>query len=404
MSHSTRIDLAYSKWPLIKDVKNTYLFGRKPFLTETYFGVKRTPSNAKWDQAMRDMEWLAHQMHARGHATDNSLEDDVPAGYTYLAQMIAHDLTLNAQPLSTEGIAPPTRGVQNKNSPVLDLDMIYRGGPVVSPMLYEPLEKNDAPKNRTRLKIGWTRQNYDGRPEPTRNDLPRSVPCPVAPSGSEPILECLVGDERNQENLILAQLVVQFHKLHNYYVGVIETYSWRNDQYIPPREVFNLARQATTETYHGIIAHDFLPTITGSAAHTTAADVGDVRCNDPNAGLPVEFSIGVFRLFHSMVRQRYVYPVTKVDANGTDLITGIEVPPTKQLLDYRQNNNQDDLKIPLASKWVVSDWSFFFPAKDNTGNKWIPGYNKARRITASIAPVLFDSYKFPANDHSPSHD
>src|SRR5216117_534721 len=101
---------------------------------------------------------------------------DIPAGFTYFGQFIDHDLTFD-----------PTSKLQRDNdpdalvdfrTPRFDLDSIYGRGPDDQPFLYEA----DG--------IRFLIDTHDGEKDLPRNSIGRA----------------LIGDPRNDENLIVSQL------------------------------------------------------------------------------------------------------------------------------------------------------------------------------------------------------
>ncbi len=99
----------------------------------------------------------------------------IPAGYTYLGQFIDHDLSLEPTSLPTGRI--DTARLNNFRTGVFDLDSLLGFGPSASPLLYERTGKLRTPS-------GGVAQ-----------DLPRL-------SDKTP----LIGDARNDENLLVGQL------------------------------------------------------------------------------------------------------------------------------------------------------------------------------------------------------
>ena len=61
-------------------------------------------------------------------------DSTIPAGYTYLGQFIAHDLSFEQIQSGKTRIEP--RDIANLRTPQLDLDSLYGGGPRVAPYLY----------------------------------------------------------------------------------------------------------------------------------------------------------------------------------------------------------------------------------------------------------------------------
>jgi hypothetical protein len=131
-----------------------------------------------------------------GVAADNPR---IPAAYTYLGQFIDHDITFD-----------PTSQLQRFNdpdalvdfrTPRYDLDSLYGRGPADSPYLFEWA---DLEFRGVKLLAGRNPDtDRDGTPL-TRQDLPCNE------QG-----RALIGDPRNDENIIISQLQLAFIKLHD---------------------------------------------------------------------------------------------------------------------------------------------------------------------------------------------
>jgi hypothetical protein len=106
-----------------------------------------------------------------------------PSGFTYFGQFIDHDLTLDTEPLPTEPIDPAK--LLNFRTAAFDLDSVYGRGPAMDPQLYEA--------DRKHLRV--QEENGNGVPDLVRDEQTGTA---------------LLGDGRNDENLILAQLHVAF--------------------------------------------------------------------------------------------------------------------------------------------------------------------------------------------------
>jgi hypothetical protein len=66
--------------------------------------------------------------------TDRCLDAHVAAGWPFLGQFLAHDITADRSPLVSR--ADPS-GVRNYRTPAANLECLYGGGPVGSPYLYD---------------------------------------------------------------------------------------------------------------------------------------------------------------------------------------------------------------------------------------------------------------------------
>ena len=211
--------------------------------------------------------------------TDLSLSANNPnnpthtAGTTFFGQFVDHDVTFDTT--STLGVTTDPGVSPNTRTPSLDLDSVYGEGPVASPQLYDP-------SDRDKLRIG-----FGGLFE----DLPRMD------DGSTAIIP----DPRNDENMMIAGLHCAFILFHNRAVD------WARDHGYEGGSTFPTARQLTTWHYHWLVLHEFLPLIVGQSTVDDVLRNGG-RFYKPRMGkgfIPVEFQTGTYRFGHSMVRPSY---------------------------------------------------------------------------------------------------
>ncbi|MCU0855501.1 MAG: hypothetical protein MUF63_11490, partial [Rhodobacteraceae bacterium] len=171
----------------------------------------------------------------------------VPAGFTYLGQFVDHDLTLDLTPLDVQAADP--LATTNFRSPALDLDSLYGQGPQLSPFMFA----RDPFTNRmsAKLVIG-TAAESDAGPFGTipamPNDLPRGA------NG-----RAIIGDERNDENLLVAQTHLAVMKFHNAVVDRLSTGAGAPTGLA----LFNEARRVTTWHYQWMVLHDFVERLVG---------------------------------------------------------------------------------------------------------------------------------------------
>src|SRR4051794_27234151 len=227
--------------------------------TFTRMFPKLAAFNSPSDQQVAD---LAQTMLDTGGATtDNSR---VPAGTTFLGQFIDHDLTLDTEP---SPIAPVNiKHLDNDRNANFDLDSVYGDGPSSTPELYEADGKH--------LRTGQS----NGIP-----DVPRRA------DGS-----AILGDGRNDENLIVVQLHAAVLRFHNRLVD--EGHS------------FAEAQRLTRYHYQWIVLHQYLPDIVGQATVDRFRDGRNEFYKPGNKHdpvLPIEFSVAAFRFGHSEVRPGY---------------------------------------------------------------------------------------------------
>ncbi|HVK04493.1 MAG TPA: heme peroxidase family protein [Armatimonadaceae bacterium] len=212
----------------------------------------------------------------------------IPAGFTFLGQFLDHDITFD--PTSSLERQTDPEAIRNFRTPVLELDSVYGSGPAAMPYLYDA----DSP-GRAKLLVEQT-PDPDGNP---RDDLPRN---------SQNI--ALIGDPRNDENLIVSQLQLAFLKFHNKVVDQLLADG------MPAGQVFERAQQLVRWHYQWIVVHEFLPLTVGRDLMEEL--LPDDRCqrgkkatgrhfyfwdNDPY--IPVEFAVAAYRFGHSQVRPGY---------------------------------------------------------------------------------------------------
>ena len=129
----------------------------------------------------------------------------------------------------------------------------------------------------------------------------------------------MIGDSRNDENLLVAQFHLAFLRFHNAAVDWVKS----QNTYSSDDEVFAEAQKLTRLHYQWLVVNDYLPNVT---AHGTVDKVlqGGRKFYNPmgEAFAPIEFSVAAYRFGHSMVRDTYDHNRNfgrggAVKANGT---------------------------------------------------------------------------------------
>ncbi len=273
---------------------------------------------------------------------------NIPAGFTYFGQFVDHDITLDLTSLGDKEKDP--LGIENFRTPSVDLDCLYGLGPDGSPHLYA---RNPAAGNKhgPKFLIGKNiTVGFGGILGDFRNDLPRS------PEGF-----ALIGDHRNDENLLVAQTHLAFLKFHN---AVCDMLSGSGN---PPPDIFKEARQIVTWHYQWIVLHDWVERLTGKG--TIAKILHDGRKHyrfKKVPFMPVEFSAAAYRLGHSMVRQRYEH--NKVfTAADFQLFFDFSGLSGGIIGDLAPNPPTGPIPVSaLPSNWII-DWRRFHELGDSGG-------------------------------------
>jgi len=243
------------------------------------------------------------------------------AGTTFIGQFIDHDVTFDTK--STLGTPTDPLTAPNARTPVLDLDSLYGAGPIGSPALYDS-------SDRAKLSI-----ESGGIFE----DLPRMA------DGT-----AIVGDPRNDENMVIAGLHCAFILFHNRAVEAAYdagASSWQ--------DAFAEARRLTTWHYHWLVLHEFLPLFVGQEMVDDVLGNGR-RYYTVGVGqgfMPVEFQGACYRFGHSMVRPSYRANL-KGD-NGNPFFGFIFDPAQNDAI-----SDPDDLRGGFRAPRRFIGWQTFF--------------------------------------------
>jgi hypothetical protein len=316
---------------------------------------------------------LAEAMKDADPADAGGNNDKIPAGFTYLGQFVDHDISLDFTSIGEKQADP--QATENFRTPALDLDSIYGLGPDGSRQLYA--RNGGADSGRTpgpKFLIGKTINVPVGDVTGDhRNDLPRS------PEGF-----ALIGDHRNDENLLVAQTHLAMLKFHNKVCDIVAGNG------ASAETVFSEARRVVTWHYQWMVLHDFVERLTEPGLVAKILHEGRQFYRFKKVPyMPVEFSGAAYRLGHSMVRQAYshnriftfggVAPATlKLLFDFTGLSGGI-------IGDLAPNPPTGPTPVPvLSSNWII-DWRRYFDFGANPAGVLL---NKSRKLDPFVIPEL----------------
>lgn len=304
---------------------------------------------------------------------------DIPAGYTYLLQLVAHDLVQTSFPVSV--LENTATGVRNDRAYRLKLDTIYGGGPEVCPFAYAARPK----AARSGLRLGGGGINSEDQTEmrPKGRDIAR-VACEWDPnSDAKRLTDVLIADQRNDDHAILSQLTTLFHHLHN---GLLTRLSpspasgTADSDVAATYKAFLCARGAATIIYRNVIRRDLMKRVLNRAVYDRynldqPQLLSSASAGPPYRGalIPLEFTHAAFRFGHAMVRDRYrINPANEFALGDVLRATSYSAPGN----------------MPLRRKWIAS-WSHFFD---------IPGRSRPQssmRISPHFSGQLYDKSLFP---------
>jgi hypothetical protein len=349
--HGLKLDLSWFPFPpLISSCADK--FG---YMSSTATRAStRLPFNATMQALLGDLGNLmgdpGRDPNPFSHNPADTGVSSIPAGFTYFGQFVDHDITFDVS--SSIDVDTDANTINNMRSPTLDLDSVYGRGPGLDPFLY--VFPSSGPSTAIKFQEGTNTNTGPGGPSnngsstgmvtQSRFDVPRILGTNTA----------VIGDPRNDENLIIVQFQHAMLRFHNAVVDLLLAASFAGD-------IFAEAKRIVTHHYQWAVVHDFLERICGSAAVTNAlttviAPIGSMF------RMPVEFAVAAYRFGHSMIRDTYW-----VNFNFPTATLG-------QVFEFNRTP-----RLPVFSNWVV-DFNAFF----DTGVP-VPVHNKARRIDSFMA-------------------
>ncbi len=243
----------------------------------------------------------------------------IPAGFTFIGQFVAHDITADRSLLLHHARLNELR---NFRTPRLDLESLYAAGPSGSPYLYD-LDDSD------KFLIGM---NDAG----ALDDLPRNR------QG-----RALLGDPRDDVHLIISQLHLAFLKFHNAIVDSLRASG------VKPSEVFSEAQRLVRWHYQWIVINEFLPLTVGEELVQDILTHGlKFYSYDNGPYIPVEFADAAYRYGHSQVRS--IYKLNGGGAQGQVFPDCQGTCPVNhdRTVDWAYFFNVDAARPPQASKRI----------------------------------------------------
>jgi hypothetical protein len=312
---------------------------------------------------------------------------------TYFGQFIDHDITANTDRLvagisDIEGTFTPTAratvtaGVDNLRDGSLGLDSLYGDSVGQDPFSAKLAGLMRHPTLTKKMRLGVPVDVGDGQITPPadnatdllrlgflldRGDLTEAELDALPPdqrgaffkNGNVLRQRAILGDFRNDENLLIAQLQVAFLRFHNKLADLVPTY--------------DEARKLTRYHYQWLVAHEYLPGLcdrsivdeliaTGSPLYGTFYD-NNVPTMAPKMPMPLEFSVACFRFGHTMVRGAYdhnrVFGRPEPGKPNREPVASFE-----DLFLFTGDGEMKGFGLQqLPNNWVI-DWSRFVNAEN----------------------------------------
>ena len=363
-----------------------------------------------------------HMIDADVEPEDPAPDSTMPPVLTYWGQFLDHELTARTdrefEITSVKDPHPPAVSstvesrLRNARSPRFDLDSVYGGSPVGAGITADMVTVISGLRHPTlvnKMRVGTTIEPGpipDGLDE--HRDLPRYVqvqatvrdaalraaqtsmsPEEFAKFSAGLPQRALIGDTRNDENLVVAQFHLSFLRFHNKAIDFLASHNtgWIAD--------FSSAQALTRLHYQWLIVDGYLKgvcdpivvdkVIADRASHFFRFRAEfDARRQNSRLGnaLPLEFSAAGYRFGHSMVRAFYDY-----NKNFGRPGNGPRENATLELLfEFTGGGGRLDAKKKLPKNWIM-DWTRFTGVDPHDATDGQPA-RVARKIDTGLAPPL----------------
>lgn len=351
---------------------------------------------------------------------DTTGDSSIPPIYTYWGQFIDHELTARTDldtslsvifgdPASLTAADPGDviSVLTNRRTPNFELDGIY--GSLTSPAdadrdRYQrnyatALRQPNSALMRTGMNtdIGFTTPPLNG--VSLARDLPRlhQIDPAVLSTLDDPDLTnanpelALIGDPRNDENLIVSQFHTALLHFHNAVVQWLQA----NDSVAgeTPDQLFERARKIVQWTFQWLVVNDYLKTICipqiVELVLAEEAPFYTAKFQQLNKlFMPLEFSVSAFRFGHSMIRGTYDY--------NRNFGRGAQFLDQATLVQLFEFTGGGGFPLPagaqsLPSNWII-EWDRFTDFNAPVNGDGLPE-RFARRIDTHLAEPLGDLLK-----------
>lgn len=287
------------------------------------------------------------------------------AGVTFLGQFIDHDLTLD--PRSPLGEPADPRRTRNFRTAAFDLDSVYGNGPLGSSQFYD--QSSGDIKFKVEAIPGSEAVSRKGA---VRYDVPRDVNNTA-----------IIGDSRNDENVIISQLHLAMLRFHNAVVDHLRTKQGLGN--LSAEQIFKMAQRLVRWHYQWIVIHEFLPLTIGQERVNEILTRGPKFYNphdrqlqnaEGNPLIPIEFSVAAYRFGHSQVRPSYRLNFGPQPQGDVFVFAFLDSEDPNK-------NDTDDLRGGKRAARRFVDWQTFFNFGDNL-------FRPNKKIDSKLSTVLLE--------------
>ncbi|NKL00803.1 heme peroxidase [Rhizobium leguminosarum bv. viciae] len=358
---------------------------------------------------------------------DPTEDSTLPPVFTYWGQFLDHELTARTDRegaiSSMVNAHPPVASstvesqFRNARSPRFDLDSVYGGSAVgegIDADVVKVISGLRHPTLKNKMRVGTA---ADPGPLPDNLDEHRDLPrygqvqssvreaalrlaeAAMTPEAFQKFSDTLpqraiIGDNRNDENLVVAQFHLSFLRFHNKAVDYLASHDtgWIAD--------FSAAQALTRLHYQWLIVEGYLkgvcdPVVVDRVVKDRASHFFkfraefDARRQNTRLGnaLPLEFSTAAYRFGHSMVRAFYDYN-KNFGRPGTGFLKRADL---QLLFEFTGGGGRLDDEKKLPKNWII-DWTRFTGADPHDAGDGEPA-RLARRIDTELAPPLHTLFK-----------
>jgi len=301
---------------------------------------------------------------------------NIPAGYTYFAQFVAHDTVRSS--VSTSELGCPGQKNRNARLAPLELHTLYGNG--FDGCLTGMTETDREQLRPSKLSLGQISIGEKIDESCPFRDIPRALPR-YTTANPDGLRSVSIADDRNDNSALISQMTMLFTLFHN---SVVDHMNEGN--HLPESvsqayfaHLFDRARDACVIAYRRIVRDDLMKRLLHPDAYAFYTH-SRLDFLDPREGGALTFEYAqALRFGHAMVRPHY---------RVNDVLQRRE-----ELIDVLLTTSRGrPWRLPLDESWAVQ-WSKFFPIAGSQPNR-------SKRIGPSLSPDFLSDLVFDRIDET----